>query len=46
MRTDKDVDKAVEMVDKVRSRVGLPTMEKNVDQFYLPQGKGLYCNYC
>ena len=28
MRKDKDVNKAVEMVDKVRSRVGLPTMER------------------
>lgn len=28
MRTDKDVKKAVDMVDMVRSRVGLPTMKK------------------
>ena len=28
MRTDKDVEKAVDMVDMVRSRVGLPTMER------------------
>ena len=28
MRTDKDVEKAVNMVDMVRSRVGLPTMER------------------
>jgi len=27
MRSSKDVDKAVEMVDKVRSRVGLPSMK-------------------